>query len=478
MAFIRTSLFVCALALLSGAAPHFTSGQNQIGTGKVRRIYQKHCARCHGENLRGGGAGGSLVDGEWAYIGGDASLADYIKAGNAEQGMPGFDEALSDPQVRSLAIYIKEMRQKARQKEAPDLKVKEGVFEAGGHRFRMEKTVGDLGEAWSLEFLPDGRMLISERGGDIHVFEDGRLSKPLRNTPEVVARNQGGMLDIGVHPDFEENGWIYLAYSQPAESRAKGVAMTAVARGRIRDGAWTDEEIIFEAPDDYHFGTGHHFGTRLVFRDGYLFFSIGDRGKKRMAQDLSVPNGKIHRIHDDGEAPDDNPFANREDAWPTIWAYGNRNPQGLDLNPVTGRLWESEHGPRGGDEINLIEKGLNYGWPEITYGMNYNGTPITDRTSAPGMEQPKHYWTPSIAVCGMDFYEGDRFPEWRNDLFVGGLASNELHRLVIEDREVVSDTVVLKDQGRVRDVKSGPDGALYVVLNGPGAIVRLVPAPE
>jgi glucose/arabinose dehydrogenase len=194
-----------------------------------------------------------------------------------------------------------------------------------------------------------------------------------------------------------------------------------------------------------------------------------------MAQDLSRPNGKIHRIYDDGRVPGDNPFRAIANAYPTIWTYGNRNPQGLDMHPVTGEIWESEHGPRGGDEINVIQAGDNYGWPVITYGINYNGKPITDVTTAPGMEQPKHYWTPSIAVCGIDFYEGDQFPEWKYDLFAGGLASQELHRLQIEGEQIVSDEIILKDVGRVRDVASGPDGYLYVVLNGPDRIVRLVP---
>jgi glucose/arabinose dehydrogenase len=213
-----------------------------------------------------------------------------------------------------------------------------------------------------------------------------------------------------------------------------------------------------------------------VFQDGYLFFAIGDRGRKANAQDLSLPNGKIHRIHDDGRVPEDNPFADREDAFPTIWTYGNRNPQGLDQHPQTGGIWESEHGPRGGEEINLIERGNNYGWPVITHGMNYDGTPITEKTAMEGMEQPKLHWTPSIAVCGIDFYEGDIFPDWKNDLFAGGLASEELHRLEIEEGEVVKSSVVMKGAGRVRDVASGPDGYLYLVLNGPDRIVRLVPA--
>jgi glucose/arabinose dehydrogenase len=209
-----------------------------------------------------------------------------------------------------------------------------------------------------------------------------------------------------------------------------------------------------------------------------LFFSIGDRGVQDEAQDLTLPNGKIHRINIDGSIPEDNPFAGDSGKFASIWTYGNRNPQGMALHPKTGDLWASEHGPRGGDEINLIEKGLNYGWPEITHGMNYNGTPITANTAMSGMEQPVHYWTPSIAVCGMDFYSGNVFPLWKNNLFAGGLSTEELHRLVIENGEIVSDEIVLKGMGRIRDVKEGLDGALYLVLNGSDEIVRLVPFSE
>ncbi len=250
--------------------------------------------------------------------------------------------------------------------------------------------------------------------------------------------------------------------------------MTAVVRGRIRDGKWTEEQKLYSAPKELHTSTRAHFGSRFVFQDGYLFFGIGDRGRMGQAQDLDRPNGKIHRIHDDGRVPADNPFVNTPGALPTIWAYGARNPQGLALHPLTGELWETEHGPRGGDEVNLILPGRNYGWPTITHGINYNGKPITDKTAMPGMEQPAHYWVPSIAVCGIDFYQGDKFPKWQNNLLVTGLASQQLHRLVIEDGKVVRDEVILKGQGRLRDVNTGPDGLVYLALDS-GALLRLVP---
>jgi glucose/arabinose dehydrogenase len=252
--------------------------------------------------------------------------------------------------------------------------------------------------------------------------------------------------------------------------------MTAVVRGRIRDGRWVDQQTLFQAPSALYRKGRVHFGSRFVFDGkGYLFFPIGERGHQDDAQDLTRPNGKVHRIHDDGRIPEDNPFVARTDAFPSIWSYGHRNPQGLAQHPLTGELYDAEHGPRGGDELNLVLKGRNYGWPVITYGMNYDGTPITNLTAKEGMEQPVVHWTPSLAVCAIDFYVGDPFPGWRHDLFLSSLAAEELRRLEVEEGRVVHQEVLFKGIGRVRDVVVGPDGYVYVSLE-PGRIARLVPA--
>jgi len=256
-----------------------------------------------------------------------------------------------------------------------------------------------------------------------------------------------------------------------------GAAMTKVVRGRLREGRLVDLETLFEAPRALYVRGEVHFGSRFVFDgEGYLFFSIGERGQKDDAQDLSRPNGKVHRIHDDGRVPADNPFAKRAGAMPTIWSYGHRNPQGLAQHPVTGDLYDAEHGPRGGDELNRVLPGRNYGWPVITYGMDYDGSPITDLTAKAGMEQPVVYWVPSIAVCAIDFYTGDRFPRWRNDLLVSSLAAEELRRVVLDSGKSTKQEVLFKGIGRVRDVVSGPDGLVYVAFNGPDRVARLVPA--
>jgi glucose/arabinose dehydrogenase len=463
--------YVRNIHLLLLSLPIVLSAQNRIGTGKVADLYQMHCALCHGEELDGG-LGGALI-GPLDHARTDAEIAAWIREGNTDLQMPAFDNVLSEPEIRSLVIYIREKRLQAEQAPPEASLDAEVTDEAGGHQFRIETVAEGLDTPWSIAFLPDGGFLVTERDGHLRIVRDGQLLPPVEGTPTVWQRGQGGLLEVALHPDYHDNGWIYLGYSEESSS---GNGSTAIVRGRIRDNQWVDEEAIFNVPPEHHRSSGVHFGTRFVFKDGYLFFSIGDRGDQNSAQDLSSPNGRIHRIHDDGRIPEDNPFANNPDAFPTSWTYGNRNAQGLDANPVTGEIWETEHGPRGGDEVNLIRPGINYGWPEITYGMNYGGTPITDKTEAPGMEQPKHYWTPSIAVCGIDFYEGDRFPKWRNTLFVSGLASEELRRLVIRDQQVVSDELILKGIGRIRDVASGPDGALYLVLNRPGTIVRLLPA--
>jgi glucose/arabinose dehydrogenase len=329
-----------------------------------------------------------------------------------------------------------------------------------------------------MAFLPDGRWLVTELKGNLRVVEKGQLlPAAVEGTPRVLAVGQGGLMEVALHPDYAKNGWVYLAYSDPAPDGARDVGLTAVVRGRIKDHRWVEEQTVFRAPYELYRPGGVHFGCRLVFdNSGHLFFSIGERGHKEDAQNITRPNGKIHRVFDDGRIPPDNPFVGNSNAIPSIWSYGNRNPQGLDLHPVTGELWETEHGPRGGDELNCIQPGRNYGWPVITYGIDYNGTPISGFTEKEGMEQPIIHWTPSIAVCGIDFYEGDRFPKWKNNLFVTALAQQELRRVVIDGHRVTDQEVLFKNIGRLRDVANGPDGFLYVILNKPDKIVRLEPA--
>jgi glucose/arabinose dehydrogenase len=351
------------------------------------------------------------------------------------------------------------------------------VVSSEAHRFRVETVADGLEHPWALAQLPDGRFLITERGGRLLLLERiGAKPREISGVPAVYARGQGGLLDVALHPDYAENGWIYLAFSKPIGDGAH----TAIVRGQLDGDNFTNVETIFDPPADQADSRAIHFGCRLAFDGrGHLFFSIGDRGgpatPENPAQDLAQIAGKIHRLRDDGSIPADNPFVDTPGAMPSIWAYGSRNAQGLVYDSATGRLWETEHGPRGGDELNLIRKGANYGWPLVTHGINYNGTTITDRTSAPGMEDPVVDWTPVIAASGLALYQGDKFPRWRGSLFAGGLASQRIVRLEMNGPAVTGQEVLLKDTGRVRDVRSFDDGFLYVVYDQPGKVVRLVP---
>jgi aldose sugar dehydrogenase len=456
--------------------PTLLHAQFAIGGGHAQRLYRMHCATCHGENLEGGN-GGSLISGIWKHGGTDEDLRRVITEGLPNDGMVAYKNVLSPEEIRSLVIFIREQnlladREQLLAKTTPS----GGIFTSSQHDFQLERVVEMSGIIWGLDFLPDGSLLFTERSGGVYHYQDGKYRR-IEKTPAVWQRGQGGMMEVAVHPDYGNNGWIYLGYSENIGSQDQGT--TTLVRGKIVNGKWTGEERIFRVPEAMHTPTHHHFGTRIAFKDGYLFFSIGDRGRMHTAQDLSLPSGKVHRIHDDGRTPDDNPFLDVEGAYPTIWSYGHRNPQGLVFDPAGSYLWSTEHGPRGGDELNLVQRGLNYGWPVITYGMNYDGSPITHKTHQEGMEQPALQWTPSIAACGIDFYTGDSFPAWKGNLFVTGLASEQLHRIVIEGDRIIEDEIVMKGQGRIRDVTTGPDGNLYVALYSgtpaQASIYRLVP---
>lgn len=477
---MKKSLFP---ALLYACLPLLIHGQNRIGTGPAKDLYLQYCATCHGQNMEGG-QGSSLIDEVWNYGSSDAAMAKSILEGVPDLGMVPWKGVLTDQQVRSLVILIRE--QKLMAESAGFLEKTKplgGVFSTRHHNFTMEKVADVDDILWSIAFLPDESILIAQRDGKLWRLLNGEKIG-IEGIPQVWEVGQGGLMEVMPHPKYEENGWIYLSFSEHVGAKLDGkdAAMTAIVRGRIEGEKWVDEEEIFRVPQHLHTTKGGHFGSRFVFKDEYLFFSIGERQQQEMAQDLALPSGKIHRIYHDGRIPEGNPFFDHPGAFRTIWSYGNRNPQGLDLHPVTGDLWETEHGPRGGDELNIIRPGLNYGWPVITYGMNYDGTPITEKTHMEGMEQPAHYWQPSIAVCGIDFYEGDKFPKWKNNLLVSGMASEEIQRLVIRDGKVVDSETILKQQGRVRDVASGPDGYIYAAINtrspNSGALYRLKPVPQ
>jgi glucose/arabinose dehydrogenase len=332
-----------------------------------------------------------------------------------------------------------------------------------------------LEHPWGLAFLPDGRMLVTERPGRLRLVErDGRVGQPLAGVPPVLARGQGGLLDVALDPRFAESRLVYLSYSEPGS----GGAGTAVARGRLGDGRLEDVRVIYQQQPKV--AGWNHFGSRLVFaRDGTLFVTQGDRFTHLQgAQDLSVGFGKIVRITPDGSVPPDNPFVGRGGARPEIWSYGHRNVQAAALDPQTGRLWTVEHGARGGDELNRPEAGKNYGWPTITYGVDYSGASIGEGTAKPGLEQPVYYWDPVIAPSGMTFYTGDALPGWKGSVFVGSLRPGLLVRLVLEAGQVAREERYLADlRERIRDVRQGPDGLLYLLTDSrDGRVLRVLPA--
>lgn len=342
------------------------------------------------------------------------------------------------------------------------------------YQIQIDIIADRLDHPWALAFLPDGRMLITERGGQLLLLSaDGRERGSVSGLPDIAARGQGGLLDVAVDPLFSENGLVYLSYV----ATGRGGRGTEVLRARLAENALVDQQVIFQLQPKS--GTTRHFGSRLVFApDGTLFISLGDRGEKERAQDLADHAGSLIRINTDGSVPDDNPFVGNNQAQPEIYSYGHRNIQGAALHPQTGALWTHEHGPQGGDEINIARPGLNYGWPVITYGVNYGiGTQIGEGTEKPGMEQPLYYWVPSIAPSGMAFYNGALFPDWQGSLFVGSLKFRTLVRLTLDGDQVVAEERILRDQlGRIREVEQGPDGAIYVLTDeGRGVLARLTP---
>lgn len=490
-------------------------GQAPGGGGRGRgnaaaTLYNEQCSGCHGTDAGGARAFG-LFDEKWLKSVSDEHIVNAIKNGIAGTEMEPFGKALSEEQIWSLLNYIR--TQTGNLKPRPEFVAASSgmVLKTEKQNVRVELMTDALDTPWALAYLPDGRLLITERPGRLRIFANGKLSEPVKGTPEVHAVQDGGMLDVEVHPQYAQNGWIYLAYSErqpgyvapppaapPAgntgapQGRGRGPqipAMTVVVRGKINaNNEWTDQQFIFRADPSLYTPSGAHYGLRFIFdREGHLFYSIGERGNIANAQNLSSPLGKIHRVNDDGTPVKDNPFVNTPNAVPTIWSYGHRNPQGLAWHPITGALWESEHGPNSADEINIIQKGHNYGWGVATKAAQAGMV-----SSAPGMDDPILYYTPSMATAGISFYTGDRYPAWKNtSLFVGGLVGQRLERLELADNKVVSQEVIFDHFGRVRDIVQGPDGYLYIALQNPtgggtgvglsaatpGRLIRLVPEP-
>ena len=342
--------------------------------------------------------------------------------------------------------------------------------------FRVETFIDGFDIPWGMVFLPNKNLIVCDRNGSLWLVDYKEKSKTkISGVPNVRYKGQGGLLDVEIHPEFINNNYIYIGFTDYLNSK-KNRTFTSIIRARLKNISLTDQKIIYKADDTFYDNSTVHYGTRIVFDDkGFLYFSIGDRGKRNQAQLLDYPNGKIHRLNADGSIPSDNPFFENNNAIKSIWTYGNRNPQGLAIYPSSSILFETEHGPRGGDELNILSSGKNYGWPEITYGKNYSGTTITKYTHKEGMEQPVIHWTPSIAVCGIDFYDGELFNNWKNNLLVSSLKFERLYRLEIDDDKVIDQEIIYEAGSRIRDVQTGPEGFIYIALEDPGRIVRFMP---
>lgn len=365
----------------------------------------------------------------------------------------------------SLFILLFFVQCKAQEKVS-DIPLQEEVI-----NYTFETVVSGIDIPWGMVWLPDGTMLVTEKMGVLYKVSKG-IKTEITGLPEVYARGQGGLLDIALHPKYQENGWIYLTFSSETGEEKGG--NTELIRAKIKDNSLVSIESLYKATPNTT--KGHHFGSRIVFdNEGYLYFTVGDRGNHdENPQDITRDGGKVYRLHDDGRIPDDNPFIGQSHAKGAVFSYGHRNPQGMVLHPNTGEVWTHEHGPRGGDEINIIKKGANYGWPVITYGINYNGTIITEETHREGMEQPLYYWTPSIAPSGMAFVTSDLYPDWKGHLLVGSLVFQYLELVKLEGEKVIGRQKIGTNIGRLRNIVQAPDGYLYMAVEGKG-ILKIIP---
>lgn len=443
--------------------------------------YTTYCAGCHGNKMQGSAAGSPLITTTWKHGGDRTSLIKSIGDGIAGTTMIKWSNALSAKEIESLADYILNAQVSPANIQSSE---KPLTVNTKLYNLKIEKVItSGLDAPWGMEFADANRMLITGKNGDLYWVVNGKLDRKITGMPKVYGSDMfGGMMDLALDPEYAKNGWIYIGFSHnPGNSTDRSAAgMTKVVRGKVHDYTWVEEQTLFQAHDSLLVKGGLRWGCRLLFdKAGYLYFTIGDMQaiiqSGNYPQMPTRPEGKIFRINRDGSIPKDNPYYGKPRALQGIYSWGTRNVQGLAQHPVTGAIYFTDHGPQGGDELNLLKKGGNYGWPAITYGVNYDGSTVSNETHKAGMEQPLTYWTPSIAVCAAEFVTSNKFPNWKNNLLITALKFEEIRRLVVDGDKIVEQEILLKGYGRVRDVKVGPDGALYVLTNTPDTLLRVIP---
>ncbi len=510
-----TGVSIMGAALAQQAAPEAGRG-TQAGRGPVTPnpnprlppfapstaavTFGERCAGCHGTNLQGTGKARSLFNAQFLANRNDNEIVNSILTGFPVAGMPSFKDRISETLAHQLVYYMR--IQGGRLNNTPPVMPDPNglVVRHENGSFRMEVVAAGLDVPWGIAFLPDRKTaIVPERGGKIRFIDivKNTASEPIRNTPKVFVRQDAGNQDISVHPDYAKNGWIYLGYVDVQPGVTPGPnshiapnpappTMTVIVRGKVKNGEWVENQELFRAPNELYTQPNDHYGIRFLWdKQKRLYWTLGDRHFHADSQNLSTPIGKIHRVLDDGKPAPGNPFFNTPGAIPSIWSLGHRNPQGLAWNPVDGHLWETEHGPTGGDEINVIKRGANYGWGKVSHGLE----PGINGISGEGMEEPKAFFNPAIGPGGITFLTSNHYKGWKNNLFITGMTGMKLFRMVVKNDQILSRELLLDRVGRVRDVKQGPDGMLYILLQNPtgntpasgmtngnvGMVVRLVP---
>jgi len=446
----------------------FVLDKQQTPTIKTtRELYLQHCASCHGEKLE------RFAARQWVYGNSLNDVSSTIKNGRPPIGMPGYSKAMTDEQIRAMAEYMIAEVPKVPANEPSRFNIKETIKSANFSFVLKEVTSGNLSIPWGMAFLPNGDMLVTEKSGKLYQISKGVMTQ-IEGLPKIIVKGQGGLMDVAVHPLYKKNHLIYISYTDGETSTSVN---TSIARAELRNGRLINFKRIFHALPNSN--SGVHFGSRMFFdKNGYLYFSVGERGTKENAQNLSNYCGKIHRVFDDGRIPTDNPFVKTPNAIGSVWSYGHRNPQGLYYDKKEDLIWENEHGPKGGDELNIIKKSANYGWPVITFGVDYDGTIISPDTAKTGLEQPVYYWIPSIAPSALTRVTRSVYKGWEGDFLSSSLSFEYLDRLIMKNNKVIGRERLLQKIGRVRNVVEGPDGYIYIAVERLGKIYKLVPVSK